>query len=146
MGNAWRGSTRRSRLPSDWAARRRAVLVRDRGRCHVCGKPGATEVDHVQPGDDHSLTNLAAIHRTCHATKSAREGGQAAWRNRPPRRRPAERHPGSLHEYAGPPRGGTPRGPRKGPERNSSSGSACASTPLFFEGGCMSMQPVAGHG
>lgn len=94
--SGWAGSTRRSRLPADWAARRRRVLIRDRGVCHRCGKRGATEVDHVEPGDDHRISNLAAIHTSCHRTKSASEGGKAASRDRPPRRRPTEQHPGRL--------------------------------------------------
>lgn len=92
---AWEGSTRSRRLPPDWPARRQRVLARDRGVCHVCGLPGADEVDHVNAGDDHRDENLAAIHgRPCHATKSAREGNAARALRRVPRRRPAEPHPG----------------------------------------------------
>ena len=86
---AWaRDSVRRRRLPSDWASRRRAVLVRDNHRCQwkvdalsVCGAP-ATDVDHVVPGDDDSFGNLRALCREHHALKSAREGHVALARMR----------------------------------------------------------------
>lgn len=91
---AWEGSTRRRRLPPGWAKTVIRILKRDGRVCHVCGGPGADEVDHVRPGDDHSDANLAAIHGDpCHRIKSAREGARA--RRRPvPLRRPAEPHPG----------------------------------------------------
>lgn len=80
----WEGSTRKNRLPPDWQRRRRNVLRRDRGICHVCGQAGADEVDHVIPGDDHSLGNLAAIHHDpCHLQKSLAEAREARERNRP---------------------------------------------------------------
>lgn len=100
MAGNWEGSTRRSRLPADWPKRRNQVLKRDNRICHVCRGPGADGVDHLVPGDDHSLDNLAAIHHNvephCHRTKSSREGGQAARLKKIPRRRPSERHPGLL--------------------------------------------------
>jgi 5-methylcytosine-specific restriction protein A len=90
---SWETSNRRQRLPVDWQKRRRHVLRRDRGVCHVCGLPGATGVDHVTPGDDHSLGNLAAIHnRPCHAQKSSREGRAA----QPKQRREPEPNPGLI--------------------------------------------------
>jgi 5-methylcytosine-specific restriction enzyme A len=73
----WAGSDRRTRLPTDWPSRRRAVLERDGRRCYTCGG-AAGEVDHVRAGDDHRLENLAAICTACHKIKSAREGGIAA--------------------------------------------------------------------
>lgn len=75
----WATSDRRSRLPSDWPATRRRILKRDHGICHVCGRPGADQVDHLEAGDDHSDDNLAAIHDDpCHRAKSAAEGVQAS--------------------------------------------------------------------
>lgn len=78
---AWQGSTRRSRLPSDWNTRRLIVLKRDKGICYVCGGPNADAVDHLIAGDDHSLGNLKAIHDHvephCHREKSTREGIEA---------------------------------------------------------------------
>jgi len=46
------------------------------GCCHLCGRKGATQVDHVVPlaeggADDES--NLAPIHDDCHAQKTAAE-------------------------------------------------------------------------
>jgi 5-methylcytosine-specific restriction protein A len=96
----WNGSTRRSRLPSNWPALRTAVMRRDRGICYVCGGPGADTVDHVEQGDDHSMGNLAAIHDRnpphCHRFKSAAEGHAGLAVQRAKGRHPAERNPGLL--------------------------------------------------
>lgn len=92
---AWEGSTRRSRLPANWASEIvPAVKKRDQGICWWCGLPGADEVDHKQRGDDHSLDNLGMIHgwRTpygCHKKKSSAEGNAA----KIPRHQPPEIHP-----------------------------------------------------
>ncbi|WP_267969981.1 HNH endonuclease [Streptomyces thermodiastaticus] len=59
----------------------------------------ATEVDHIRPGDDHSMSNLRAICSPCHKAKSSREGGQALARKRreiEQRFRRTEKHPGEL--------------------------------------------------
>jgi hypothetical protein len=95
----WQGSTRLARLPKDWQRRRQAVIRRDGGRCRRCGAP-AREVDHVVPGDDHTLANLQLLCGRCHLTKSAREGSTAAAAARtrhPSYRRPPEPHPGTIH-------------------------------------------------
>jgi 5-methylcytosine-specific restriction endonuclease McrA len=97
---AWRGSTRRYRLPPDWKKRRQVVLARDGYRCTWvengvrCPRP-ATDVDHIRPGDDHSLTNLRSLCRQHHLSKSGREG-RAAHRPRPSRLRPQPPHPGLI--------------------------------------------------
>jgi 5-methylcytosine-specific restriction protein A len=96
----WQGSTRLVRLPKDWQRRRQAVIRRDGGRCRRCGAPGARDVDHIRPGDDHSLANLQLLCRRCHGTKSAHEGTTAAAAARarhPSYRRPPEPHPGTIH-------------------------------------------------
>lgn len=90
----WLGDPRTSNAA--WRRKRARILRRDRGVCHVCGKPGADEVDHLVPvaggGSDHE-SNLAAIHRRpCHARKSAAEGNRARWKHK--RKRPPEQHPG----------------------------------------------------
>jgi hypothetical protein len=89
--DAFATNDRASRLPRDWAQRRKIVLNRDRGVCYVCGGTGADSVDHVIPNDDNSLENLAAIHQNiepfCHRTKTAYEGIEASKANRPARSR-----------------------------------------------------------
>jgi len=96
---AWSGSTRRSRLPKNWPSLRRRVLRRDKSLCQMpfsdgrlCGAE-ATDVDHIIPGDDHSMTNLRALCAWCHARKSASEGGTAAARTRVLIDRPRPTHP-----------------------------------------------------
>lgn len=91
---AWAGSTRRSRLPADWPAIRRAVLARD-PVCRIAGPTCtrmSTEADHIVAGDDHRLEALQGTCANCHRTKSAREGNAARPREK---RRPGP-HPGLL--------------------------------------------------
>lgn len=102
MTGQWRGSTRRARLPADWSSRRGRVLSRDGYQCTAtddygtrCDEP-ATDVDHVDPGDNHAEANLASLCGWHHARKSAREGGTAAHVRHAPHRRPPEPHPGNL--------------------------------------------------
>jgi 5-methylcytosine-specific restriction protein A len=97
MPGRWVGSTRAQRLPPGWSTRIvPRILARDRGVCYLCGYLGADTVDHVNPGDDHSDANLAAVHDAnpphCHRHKSAAEGNAARWKAR--EKRPPERHPG----------------------------------------------------
>lgn len=99
----WTTSDRRERLPSDWPTRRQVVLRRDGWRCVATMRDGdrctevATDVDHVRPGDDHSLGNLQALCRWHHGRKSAREGVEArAVRPRAGRARPVGQHPADL--------------------------------------------------
>lgn len=90
---AWSGSTRRRRLPKNWPIIRRRILERDGHRCTWhdhdgrCTAP-ATDVDHVEPGDDHTAANLQSLCRAHHAAKSSCEGRAAqrpsARRNEPP--------------------------------------------------------------
>lgn len=87
-------SARRAQLPKDWAARRQAVIARDRGRCQQCGRPG-TDVDHIVRGNDHSLANLRLLCRTCHMRRTGRDGGTTPRRTKRSHR-PPERHPGLL--------------------------------------------------
>ena len=85
---AWRNAReRRPRTMSGWADQERARRVmRRHGRvCHVCGREGADQVDHVIPlarggADDES--NLRPIHAVpCHKAKTQREAVEG--RNHP---------------------------------------------------------------
>lgn len=95
----WTGSRadRGTWPPPGWAATRRRVLRTHNGICHVCGRPGSDQVDHVQPlaeGGSHDDANLRPIHsRPCHLRKTAAESARGRTRKS---RRPAEPHPGFL--------------------------------------------------
>lgn len=96
----WQGSTRKSRLPSDWPQIRKRILARDGGRCTWiidgarCPMP-ATDVDHIIAGDNHDDSNLRSLCKSHHAKKSSAEGGRARRRqNRYRIERPNEQHPG----------------------------------------------------
>lgn len=108
---AWEGSTRRDRLPADWAdLRAEAHLLNPEHVCHWCGAPGGTDLDHKKRGDEkcqqpgvHSpdcQCNLDWIHsrsdyvagrsrKNCHGQKTGREGAAA----RQPINRPEAVHP-----------------------------------------------------
>lgn len=79
----WESSRRRERTVSGWEQQRRAqrVMRRHDGICHVCGRPGSDEVDHVIPleqdGPD-TEDNLRPIHaRPCHEQKTQAEAQRA---------------------------------------------------------------------
>ena len=78
--SGWAGSTRRRRLPANWRRLREVVIERAGGICehrdhygNRCWQSG-TDVDHIEPNDDHSLENLQLLCRRHHAAKSGREG------------------------------------------------------------------------
>ncbi len=93
----WTGDPRTG--TTAWRQLRLRILRRDHGICHVCGKPGANEVDHLTPtsaGGTDDPSNLAAIHaKPCHARKSSAEGNHARW-HRASKRRDPEPHPGVI--------------------------------------------------
>ena len=64
--------------------RNRRILRRYRTICHVCGNPGADQVDHVIAlafGGSDDDTNLRPIHQhPCHNKKTAREAAEAKQR------------------------------------------------------------------
>ena len=71
-----RGSSASRGYGAAWQRVRREVLIRDGYRCRTCGAL-AEQVDHVRPraeGGSDDPSNLAAICRTCHASKSGGEG------------------------------------------------------------------------
>jgi 5-methylcytosine-specific restriction protein A len=109
----WEGSTRRSRLPRNWAELRKHVLQRDNHQCQwymdtyydsatndtivvsVCNDV-ANEVDHIIPNDDHSLSNLRSLCKAHHQRKSSIEGAKALAAKRKAMKRKTETHPGLL--------------------------------------------------
>lgn len=76
----WQGSTRRSRAAvsgSREQKRNRWIMRKHLGICHVCGQPGADQIDHVIPlaqdGPD-TADNLRPIHaKPCHQRKTQAE-------------------------------------------------------------------------
>lgn len=97
----WQGSTRASRLPSDWKQLRERTKARAGGICEWvdpttgqrCTMPGS-ECDHIERGDDHRDENLQWLCAHHHGRKTQQEAAQARWRYR--EKRPAEKHPGLL--------------------------------------------------
>lgn len=73
--------SRRPRLPgqSGWSEQKlhAEIMKLFGGMCHVCGRPGADEVDHVLPlaeGGTDTHSNLRPIHsEPCHREKTASE-------------------------------------------------------------------------
>lgn len=96
----WVGSDRKSRLPTNWTTLRNVVINRAQGVCEARMKNGTrctdkgTDVDHIDRGDNHQLTNLQLLCRWHHNKKSSREGNDA--RVRLTERRPSEKHPGIV--------------------------------------------------
>jgi 5-methylcytosine-specific restriction endonuclease McrA len=78
----WESSRRRDHTVSGWEQQRRAqrVMRRHDGICHVCGRPGSDQVDHVIPlehGGPDTEDNLRPIHtKPCHDEKTRREAQQ----------------------------------------------------------------------
>jgi 5-methylcytosine-specific restriction enzyme A len=83
---AWEGSNRRERTRSGWSQQRRAryILRRDEGRCHRCGRPGATIADHVialAEGGADDVDNMAPICVSCNRQKVAEEAARGRLRS-----------------------------------------------------------------
>jgi len=108
MPSGWKGSTRHSRLPSDWPITQPRILARDGYQCRVVRADtgalclaAARQVDHITAGDDHRDSNLQAICDWHHGQKSGREGGLASGvvrRAKAAKKKPL--HPGVLAEPA----------------------------------------------
>jgi 5-methylcytosine-specific restriction endonuclease McrA len=95
MSGGWKGSDRKSRLPSGWSKIRAQILRRD-PICKICGVRPSRFCDHiVAKADDHSEAGLQGVCGPCHDQKSSAEGNVAQRQNpRPGRTRPPEQHPG----------------------------------------------------
>lgn len=94
----WNTARRNQRLGTTHAQQHaliRLVHLRDAGRCHMCGRYGATEVDHIVPifeGGANNPLNMAMIHATpCHQDKTRAE----TLRAHPTTTRPVPPHPGA---------------------------------------------------
>lgn len=105
MASGWQGSDRRSRLPANWPALRKATFRRDGYRCTALDQDGdrcterATDCDHIKPGDDHRQANLTSLCGPHHRVKSGREGAAAKavqWKRNDKKFRRVEEHPGLL--------------------------------------------------
>lgn len=105
----WEGSSRKARLPSNWHSLRTTVLKRDGHRCQhpvplpptgthtdtqwtVCAQQ-ANQVDHITPGDDHTLGNLQALCTFHHKKKSSFEGNNSKKNKNQSRFRDFEQNP-----------------------------------------------------
>lgn len=78
----WARSTPRSTLSGSAQQKRAARILRAHdGICHICGLPGADEVDHVIPtaeGGADEDRNLRPIHSVpCHQNKTLQEAARA---------------------------------------------------------------------
>lgn len=97
---AWETSTRRQRLPKDWEQKKAATKRKAQGRCEAaqhhpsCDGNGA-EVDHITPGDDHTLPNLQYLSTPCHDAKTRAENAARNKAHAQLKRRPQEQHPGA---------------------------------------------------
>lgn len=95
MPQQWQSSQRRRGLPKNWAVLRSRVIKRDGSVCQECKTYTKNpDVDHIVPGDNHSLSNLQVLCRECHKKKTATESAAARRRMRALRARPREGHPG----------------------------------------------------
>ena len=76
-------SARAARLPKEWPIIRLRILRRDGGRCTAVDVGGvrcsafATDVDHIERGDNHADSNLRSLCGGHHRAKTAREGNEA---------------------------------------------------------------------
>lgn len=96
---AWANSDRRAGLPKDWPARRKRILQRDDYLCQIRGPRctgRATDVDHIERGNNHDETNLQSVCRPCHDQKTSVESTERRRQLRQARHRPRDRHPGQI--------------------------------------------------
>ena len=86
MSGNWQNTPEKRRRDSqvygaDWRRARAKALERAGRRCEQCRSGMSLSVDHIVPvsqGGTHDQGNLMVLCRTCHAAKTATEGG--GWR------------------------------------------------------------------
>ena len=104
--NPWAGSTRKESLPVDWERLRRACFKRDGHRCtwiengQRCPEP-ATDCDHINDREDHSLRNLRSLCSDHHLRRTSKQAHEARKALKALGRLPEEPQPGIIK---GPPR------------------------------------------
>ena len=100
ISGKWKDSNRVNQLPKNWKLIRIAVMRRDNYTCQEGNcRNLATDVDHIKPGNDHSMSNLRAICSEHHRKKSSSEGYAAMNKKRKDidqRFRRTETHPSLL--------------------------------------------------
>jgi 5-methylcytosine-specific restriction endonuclease McrA len=102
--------------PGNWKYLKAKILRDHAGVCHLCGHPGAAQVDHIIPvklwlerhitGSPHHPSNLAPAHATacpvcgrrCHIDKTQAEARAGKARARANLRRNREPHPGARRD------------------------------------------------
>lgn len=92
--DGWLRYSRRVLKSRRWQVLRQAILERDGWKCRECGEARGLEVDHVEPVRSapkraFDPSNLQALCRKCHSSKTRREVGlppvhqspaQTAWK------------------------------------------------------------------
>lgn len=113
----WTTSNRRQRLPTNWNKLRKQVLAKANYKCagldpdttpppttreaqgsahrwhHPACTMRATDVDHINAGDNHELSNLQALSHACHTAKTTHENAAAKARIRATAARERPPHP-----------------------------------------------------
>ncbi|MFV8233066.1 HNH endonuclease [Mycolicibacterium fortuitum] len=95
----WYSSDRRNGLPKNWPALRKRILERDNHLCQIQGPRclvAASDVDHIQRGNDHAEDNLQSACSPCHLDKTSAESVARRKQLREARYRRPDRHPGAL--------------------------------------------------
>src|SRR5690606_21515539 len=111
MPQQWQSSRRSRELPKNWAVLRTRVIKRDGSVCKECKTYTKNpDVDHIVPGDNHSLSKLQGHCQECRKKRPAAEAAAARRRMRARRARPREGRPGGER---------APRWLRRSEERNS---------------------------
>lgn len=94
-------TNRAQQLPNDWNKRRQAALERAQHQCEVtmqngerCPETTRLEVDHLERGNNHELSNLGVKCNWHHTRKTQQEARQAKKLNKKPS---PGRHPGEVH-------------------------------------------------